>query len=221
MEKLQKVSPGTYLIGIVFGIVKVVGKLLGVITIQGLENFPHGDKRIIVVGNHPLRGEQFLLITLFFPGYLWRPNTYAPFTMADMGNYTEKFPWRLFRSRLISVNRTGRLTGVASLDVAADVLLNDGNIIMFPQGTRNAKVREEMLIRSPIRAQPIGPFRSGYARLVSRVPGTKTVPVYCEISWKRGMRFTIGKPITFPGGTLEKEITQRAQDQLPMLADIT
>ncbi len=208
----------TYLMGFVLGVAFTAGRLVGIVRVRGLRNFPHGKQGMILASNHPYKGEQFLLIALFFPRYLYHFG-YGPWTMADMENYFEKFPWRLFRSRLISVNRTGRLTGVSSLDVVKDVLEHGGNIIIFPQGTRTGKVREEDLLKSPNRCRPIGPLKAGFARLVLEVPGTKVVPVYSEINSWRDIRFTVGEPMTFAGGTSREEIKTKVQDRLLELAD--
>lgn len=209
----------TYLIGIVIGLIFMVGRWVGIAKVRGLDRFPHGRQRLLLVSNHPHKGEQFLLIALFFPGYLLKPFSYGPFTMADMKNYFDKFPWKLCRSKLVSVNRTGRLTGAGSLEVAKNILEHDGNLIMFPQGTRTNKVPEELLLRSPKKGKPMGPFKTGFARLATEVPHTTIVPVWSEINSWWDIKFIIGEPMIFTTGTPREEVVERTEKILLELAD--
>ena len=219
-EKIDVQFLCTYLAGIIIGLTLSLGRLLGSVKVQGLENFPHGKQRILVVSNHPYKGEHFLLIALFFPRYLLKPFLYAPWIMADMKNYFNKFPWRLFRSKLISVNRTGKLTGADSLELAYETMKRGGNIIMFPQGTRTSKIPKENLMRSPKKDKPMGPLKPGFARLATEVPGVMLVPVWSEINSWRNVRFTIGKSMSF-ANTSRKEVVDMTEKYLLQLADQT
>ncbi len=207
----------TYLVGCVIGIAFFLGRLVGVVKVKGLRNFPHGKRRVLLVSNHPYKGEQFLLIALFFPGYLLK-FSYGPYTVADVRNYFDKFPFRLFRSRLIPVDRTKRSAGVTSLEVSRDVLEHDGNIIMFPEGTRTAKVPLECLLKS-LKGKAMGEFKPGFARLATVVPDVTVVPVWSEVNSWWNIRFAIGEPVSFTAETPREEVAERTQNILLSLAD--
>ena len=234
----------TYPVGIVIGAVLIFLWLVRALKIKGwVRNFPHFRRRVVVVCNHPYKGEQFLLIGLFLFQYiLWPWN--GPYTLADVVNYHSNpsvlwlfkkqtrivanlknfgrslVSW-LGRPRLIAVYRTDKKKGAEGAAASVEVLEHGGSIIMFPQGTRNAKVLPELLLKSPMKGKIMGPFKTGYARLIGRTPGTATVPVWFEFNSWHDIRITIGQPIIFMPRTSPEDITRRMQEILQELADKT
>jgi len=206
--------PAGLLIGGVLGLLRVAGFL----EIKGWENFPRQKGKILLVSNHPYKGEQFLLTGLFLGQYLLRPLKYGPYTIADAKNYYNNPLWWFLRPRLIPVDRTrGDGRNPRSLLVARKILKSGGNVITFPEGGRTNKKGEIQLVSRG--GNKIRQLKGGFSILAAEI-GVITVPVWCKFySWKR-IKFTIGEPICFVGKPREeKEVVSKMKDILLKLAD--
>jgi len=210
----------TYPAGIVMGVALWFFRFFGILKAKGLENFPKQKGKILLVSNHPWKGEQFLLIGLFFSQYFLQPFRYGPWSMADRKNYYNKPRYVLMRSRLIPVDRTLKNGDLGSLAVAKSVLESGGNLIIFPEGGRTVKKgKEHELIRSKT-GKPLRRLKAGFAHLATEVTGVTLLPVWFEFDSWRSMRLTIGKPVHFYG-MQRKGVVQRTEKILLELADQT
>jgi 1-acyl-sn-glycerol-3-phosphate acyltransferase len=206
-----------YPIGVCIGILSMLAELLTALRVKGWGNFPRQSGKILVVSNHPYRGEQFFLIGLLFLHKFILSVKHGPWTMADKINYYDQWwAWPL-RSRLISVDRTKKLGDLKSVGVAEGVLASGGNVLVFPEGTRTSKVTSRRALFSR-KGKKLGLLKSGFARL-ALVSGVVLVPVWVEFHAWYDVEVIIGEPVTFPQGTTEGEIVERVQVILLELAD--
>ena len=204
----------TYPAGLLIGVVFEGLCACGLLEVKGSENFPRQKGRILVVSNHPYKGEQFLLTALFFVQYLLHPFKYGPYTMADLRNYYNSWLWWFLRPRLIPVDRTKRDGDPQSLWVARRIIESGANIITFPEGGRTGKGPARLVSR---RGKEIRPLKGGFSFLATGA-GVVTVLVWVEFSSWRSMKLTIGEPVKFEGMARE-EVVQRTQEMLLELAD--
>jgi 1-acyl-sn-glycerol-3-phosphate acyltransferase len=201
----------TYPVGIVIGLVFWFFWLTRVMEIRGWENFPKQRGKVLVVSNHPYKGEQVLLTGLFFRWYLFRPWKYGPWSLADRKNYYDKYP--LLRPRLIPVDRT-RNGDPEALNLAKSVLSTGANIILFPEGGRTSKGQSFLTSRFGARIRPL---KGGFAILAAE-RGTVLVPVWFEHYHWYDIILVIGESICFSGIT-RREIVERTEKILLELAD--
>ncbi len=199
------------LVGVLFWFMR----LFGFLELKGFENFPKQKGKIVLVSNHPYKGEQFLLIGLFFPRYLFQPK-YGPWNLADKANYYDKPKYWLMRPRLIPVDRSLKKGDLESFEVALAVLDSGANIIVFPEGGRTSKGTDFLTSKKGKKIRL--PLKTSFAILAAQ-PGTITLPVWCEFDgWL--MRVTIGQQQNFEG-VQRKEVTERIKKILLELADET
>ena len=93
---------------------------------RGLENIPHGG--YIIAPKHQSIWETFALLPLFpdFSFILKRELTWIPF-----------FGWYLVVGRQIAINRSsGKAALVQATRLAAEVVQNNRQVFIFPEGTR-------------------------------------------------------------------------------------
>lgn len=205
----------TYPAGLLIGVVLDRLWCTGLLELRGWENFPRQKGKILVVSNHPYKGEQFLLTGLFFGQYLLHPFKYGPYTVADAKNYYDSLLYRwLLRPRLIPVDRTKDKGDPRSLLVAKRVLESGANIITFPEGGRTSKGTNHLVSRG---GKVIRPLKGGFAVLATG-KGVATVPVWFEFRGWNSMRLAIGKPVCFEG-TPREEIIHKTEVMLLELAD--
>lgn len=221
----------TYPFGIFIGISFWLLRLLGINKIHGWKNFPHWEKGVLVVSNHPSLLEPIILIGLFFHQYLLRPFQFGPWNIPDRKNYFENPLFYLMRPRLIPIARGNKRDEIKGLIKAKNVLEAGGVIILFPEGGRTYK-GDDFLVSQ--QGNKIRRFKSGFAWLAVKT-GATVLPVWVEgtdkvlpnadkasYSFPRFWRKTairLGQPLQFRGESLE-EITQIVETAVLALADV-
>lgn len=191
-----------YPVAVLGGLVLWLLRLVGFIDIRGLENFPVGQRSVLVVSNHPSLWEPIVLIGLFFPRYVFHPLKYMPWSTPDQCNYIDKWYWRIFGSRFVSVPRGERRGELRSITELIKVLRIGGNAIFFPEGGRTGKGKQFLYSRS---SKSMRPLKCGIGRVICQSDCT-VVPVWVDGSeevlpigtwfprfW-RGMKISIGEP---------------------------
>lgn len=201
----------TYPVGVLIGIVFWTLRLVGILHVRGWDNLPRQKGKVIIVSNHPYRGEQVLLTGLFFHQYVFHPWKYGPWSLADRRNYYDRYP--LLRPRLIPVDRE-RNGDPDALKLAKAVLGRGANIILFPEGGRTSKGTTFLESRY---GACIRPLKAGFAVLAAE-PGATLVPVWFDYSSWYDQVLVIGEPQCFEGMD-RKKIVERTQRILLELAD--
>ena len=182
--------------------------------VVGCENLPESGSFILVC-NHTSHLDTLSLLTAI---PLKRIHRTFPAAAADY--FFSSLPRSAMSTILINALPFDRkLKGAESLTICAQLLANDGNIlIIFPEGTRTTTGK-------------MGRFRSGIGRLVA---GTDLPVIPCHLAggikaWPKGkvlprphkLRLNIGAPQTF--GHLEKNaesvrsICQNLEDRVAQL----
>lgn len=218
----------TYPFGVLLGILLYLLKFFGILTIKHPERLPLGQKKVILVSNHPSLWEPILLVPLFFRHYLFHPRQ-APWSTPDKGNYFDKWYWFFARPRLIPVPRGERRPEVHSLVKIVRVLRHGDAVIFFPEGGRTFKGKEFLYSKNGRRIRPL---RNGIGDILTKVDAL-VVPVWVEGTedvlpnngawfprlWKRHS-ITIGMPVRYNGVQYDrKEITRCIGEALLGSAD--
>lgn len=191
--------------------------LLGFLQVSGWwENFPHWKKRVIIISNHPYKGEQFLLTGLFALQYFFRPFTFGPYSVADLNNYLRKRRYRwTVGVRMVAVDRSGKGDPKAALAIK-DLLERDKCLVWFPEGGRTEKGTPDELLYSR-KGKKLRMLKEGFARLSIETDAT-IVPVWFEYDSWRKMRLVIGQPKQFSGMT-SAEAVKKTEEIILALAD--
>ncbi|OHA88795.1 MAG: hypothetical protein A3C70_01370 [Candidatus Zambryskibacteria bacterium RIFCSPHIGHO2_02_FULL_43_14] len=209
----------TYPVGVLIGVIFWLLWLVGALEIKGWwKNFPRWQTRVVLISNHPYKGEQFLLAGLFFFQYLFQPLKHSPWIVADAKNYYNKWFCWFLRPRLIPVDRSGKNGDLKSLITAKNILRSDGNLIIFPEGGRTSKGKAFLTSKKGKRIRV--PLKEGFVSLVTE-PGVILLPVWFECNRWHDMRLIIGEPIMFTSGTPRNEVVERTERILLELADQT
>lgn len=200
---------GVYTIGVFFGLLFTFLRITGRIKITGRKNlFPRHGRGRFVLSNH-ISLVDVCLPVLCFPEVLLHPITGLPWGAIDHKNL--RAPWlfwmRIFKlvpieRELISPNRN-----VAAVAKMREMLSAGEAVILFPEGTRLAKVGEEKRKTSPITRRQIGRFKGGITKILSGIDcdvvliwieGADTVlPVGSMIPlfWRSSITFHVGEPM--------------------------
>lgn len=203
--------------GIPLGIFHWLWRLLGLLVIEGKENFPKWPEKILVASNHPSKTLQpILTVGLFFPDYLWRPFKYGPYSVADKKNFYDRWFIRPVRCRIIPVDRNIS-RDYTSIKIMKEVAESGGNIIIFPEGGRTWS--NDKFVYVSEQGNVMRQFKSGAAWIASEHNYT-IIPIWCETHGIR-VRFVIGKPILNLGGLPRDEVTAMTTQALFELADST
>lgn len=168
------------------------------IEVIGAENIPH-DRSVVIMSNHQSQLETFYLQLLIAPQatILKRELLWVPF-----------FGWALALLKPIAINRKQRAGALKTVvRVGSDRLKNGINVVIFPEGTRQAP-------------GTVGTFNAGGAMLASQ-SGNAILPVvhnsgdcWPARSIKRypgTVRFIIGPPID-PIGKSTKQLNNEASE---------
>lgn len=168
------------------------------IEIIGAENIPRGQS-VIIMCNHQSQLETFYLQLLIAPQatILKRELLWVPF-----------FGWALALLKPIAINRKQRASALKTVvRVGSDRLKNGINVVIFPEGTRQAP-------------GTIGAFNAGGAMLATQ-SGTAILPVvhnsgdcWPARSIKRypgTVRFVVG-PLIEPDGKSTKQLNKEASE---------
>ncbi|HEY9232106.1 MAG TPA: lysophospholipid acyltransferase family protein [Blastocatellia bacterium] len=117
----------------------------------------------IYYGNHTSHGD-FVLIWAALPARLRRRT--RPVAGADYWERSRLRRWLIHRAfRGVVIERVAREGGTDPVTQMCDALARGHSLILFPEGTRGS-------------GDGIGPFRSGIAHLVAKLPEVPVVPAY-------------------------------------------
>jgi 1-acyl-sn-glycerol-3-phosphate acyltransferase len=219
-----------YLIGILWGLVFEMLRLLGIVTIRGSISTTQRNKGVIIASNHPSLWEPLLLVGLLFPGYIWRPKRNAPWGTPDATNYGTWY-WSLFRQRMILVPRGDRRGELRALARMKRELNRQAILILFPEGGRTSTERNRLTTRS---GKELRPLKTGIGELVLKT-GSIVIPVWVDGTDKvlpngaawwyprlwRKVQINIGQPLSFDLGDSydRKTVTLQIQKAMVDLAD--
>lgn len=221
----------TYPFGIFIGISFWLFKSLGIAKVYGRKNFPVWQGNVLLISNHPSLLEPIILIALFFPQYLWRPFTYAPWNMAESKNYGNML-FYFMRPRLILVDRDDKRSKTEGIILAKNILNSGGVIILFPEGGRTSS--GENFLESA-KGKKIRNFKPGFAWLAAET-GATVLPVWVEGTdnvlpnrgkvsyfyffkfWKK-IVIKLGKPFHVDKDAKTEIIIKQAESAILTLAD--
>lgn len=222
-----------YLFGVLLAIGFLIGVLKGKVKVHGWRKFPHRKGRVLVAANHPSLLDPFLMVALFFPSYLLRPKKWGPRSVGDEKNYSQHWLWSRFNEFIIPVARPepdadeaekerAGIVNSQSKEKSVRILNDDGNILIFPEGTRT---KSDKPLRKPRLEDGLGHemrrFIPGVS-VMARETGALVVPVWTEITWEdkkrkfrdhefwwpESIRVSIGDPIRFKGDDHVNTITR-------------
>lgn len=231
----------TYLIGLLLAFVLDLGVMTRLIRIKGWDKFPHGKGGILLTPNHPSMLEAFLMIPLFYLGYLSQPKRLGPYTVSDTRNYNTHWFWSWFNLRLLAVCRPAEGASKEELKKATEINLNTvsvitmvlkelGNVIIFLEGGRTESDPKAEMLVTP-KGNRMRRFKDTIGYSIKR-SGATVVPVWSKATWgkweyKWGMytfalpksiEITIGDPMTFDGVAV-RDIGPKIQQAVLELAD--
>ena len=225
----------TYPLGVVLGIIFHIIRILKIIPVWHWERFPHWQRKIILVSNHPSLLEPLLLPLLFFREYFFHPFKFAPWSAPDKKNFYDPWYWFWTRPRMVPIDRNDEREELKSLFWMKRILNSGGIIILFPEGGRTYKGDDFLYSR---KGKRIRILMGGLGWLVLKTKAT-VLPVWVEgtdkvlppnpnpdklFSWpnlREKMTIKIGKPLEFEGSSAvgREVVTQMIANALLKLAD--
>ncbi len=205
-------------IGIFLGVIFILLRSLGRIKVNNRRNFPHEQKNMIIVANHPSFLEPVLLPLLFFPEY-WKNPFLIPWSTPDRGLIWPILFW--LKPRAVSINRikSGMRDRLSSFWQILKILQAGGRIIFFPEGGRTFKQKKFVFSKSGKRLGTI----SRSTTLLASKAGSTILPIWVDAAedvlpnkkfpWPRLWRkvvIKIGQPVQFTNITTEaaEKLTQ-------------
>ncbi len=223
----------TYPYGIVMGIIFRLLVIIKKIRVLYWKRFPHWEKRIILVSNHPSLLEPFLLPALFLREYFLHPFQYAPWSTPDKANFYDSWYWFWLRPRAIPIDRKKQKGNLRVFLRIKEIVSSGGIIILFPEGGRTFKGKEFLCSKT---GKKLRVLKTGIGWLVLNTQAL-VIPVWVEGTDKilpnrskklfsfprlRGnITIKIGRPLRFHGFSrnTRKKVTQRITNALLELAD--
>ncbi|MFA4872014.1 MAG: lysophospholipid acyltransferase family protein [Patescibacteria group bacterium] len=225
----------TYPLGIILGVIFHILRILKVISVLHWGRFPHWQRKIILVSNHPSLLEPVLLPLLFFREYLFYPLKFVPWSTPDQKNFYDPWYWFWLRPRMIPIDRSSERKELQSLFQMKRILNSGGIIILFAEGGRTY-LGESFLYSQ--KGKRIRILKGGLGWLVLKTKAT-VLPVWIEgadkflppadspdklFSWpnlQEKVAIKIGKPLKFEGSpAVGREMaTQMVANALLKLAD--
>lgn len=208
-----------YMVGLFIAGLLSILRLTRIWKVHGTENLPtlteKGNRGLIMVSNHVSLLEPIALIGLFARWYVFDMK-YGPWNIAETANFRRGL-FRLLDGRIIFVNRKDKESKRIGY-LRAKKLLRDGAVfIIFPEGGRTYKGKNEELISDGGKEGAelngkIRPFAKG-AGLLALETEAMVIPVWVEGTdkvspnmhvarypllrlWKP-VKIFIGKPIIF------------------------
>lgn len=223
-----------YTYGFFGGVLFHLLRILTIIDVRHYERFPQRKKKLILVSNHPSLFEPLLLPLLFLWGYIFYPNTFAPWSIPDYGNYFRNILYFWVKVRSIPVDRGNARGEMRALFKMKEILEEGGIIILFPEGGRTFKGKKFHFSK---KGERIRELKKGIAWLVLNTTDVAVLPVWVKGTddvlpnnkkipllrfWKKRITIKIGKVLTsefFQGMQTKEEITKAIADSLLELAD--
>lgn len=131
----------TYPIGIFLGFIFNLSCLFGRIKVCNWKRFPHWQRRILLISNHPSLLEPFILPALFLREFFFRPFSFRPWSAPDLKNFYDKWFFFWIRPVSIPVSRNEK-ESVKALFQVKNLLLADRVVIFHPEGGRTCTGEE-------------------------------------------------------------------------------
>lgn len=232
-----------YTIGVFFGCLFHMLRLIGTVRILHKERIPHGQGNMIIISNHPSLLEPILLPLLFFGDYIRHPFKLCPISIPDKENYMDKWYWWWLRFCAIPIDRKDKKKGMEALHKMKNAL-NAGRIIIpFAESSRTCwgklfaeskkgkkiKISDERnqtmegaggiswLIKQ---TNPLVLFMwiAGAENILPNSPDRKKLYHTFPRLWKK-MTIKIGEPIRFSEELSREEIAKELTIHLLNLAD--
>lgn len=132
------ILPITILVGWVLGLVFWVWRKIGRIQVKFAIRLPEKQRGMIIVANHPSLFDPFLLPSLFFHEFAFRPLVYAPWSTPDARNFYNSWWWFWLWPRAVPIPRGDRRGEMRALHRLRDILKRGGRVIIFPEGGRTS-----------------------------------------------------------------------------------
>lgn len=224
----------TWLYGVFLGIIFHFLKIFGTIRVLHGERFPHYQRRIILVSNHPSLVDPFVVAALFFPDYLFYPFGLIPWSTPDRKNFYDRWYFFWLRARSVPIDRTAKRTRLRETLLRMKRILDRReNLILFPEGGRTFK--GECFLYSRTGKRRIRALKKGIGWLVAQT-NALVVPIWLEGTERvlpnrldklfvlprfgPGIKIKIGRPLRFENSQGKgKEITASIAKALLELAD--
>jgi len=227
----------TFPIGVFVGLFFFILRIIGQTKILHYERFPHWERKLIVVSNHPSLLETVLVPSLFFHQYAVNPFAYAPINTPDSDNFYKRWYWAWARPVSIPIKRGNKIAELRSLYQIKKTLDQNRIVILFAEGGRTFRGKDGDFLYST-KGKKIRKLKDGIGWLVVKtragvlpiwVEGTDQVlpnhptKLFCDINPRARITIKIGNLLRFrPSlriGSAGKEITQKISDALLKLAD--
>jgi len=151
---------------------------MGRIRILHKERFPFWKRRLIVVSNHPSLLETVIIPILFYPEFCLNPFWYSPYSTPDKRNFYDRWYWFWARPRLIPIDRSNGRSEGRSLRDMKEILDKQGIIVIFGEGGRTFKGKEDEFLYSKY-GKRIRRLTNGLGWLVSRTKA-HILPIWVE-----------------------------------------
>ncbi len=221
-------------IGAMFGIFFFILRLIGRIKVLHWERFPHWEREILVISNHPSMLETVMLPALFFHEYMVNPWWFAPMNTPDLHNFYKRWYWAWARPICVPIDRTSLISEGKSLYLIRKAIEEKKIVILFAEGGRTFRGKTFLHSKS---GKKMRELKRGVGRLVARtnvkvlpiwIDGTDTVllnhstKLFGGINPKGKITIRIGELMEFPKSLRMgkgEEIIEKIEQALLKLAD--
>lgn len=215
-----------YTIGMLCGVLLLVLRITGRITLIGTDYLRKQGKGLLVVSNHPSYLEAIFLPFIFFPKFLLRPFRDVPWSTPDYQNilaphglfwlrYMHMIP--IYRGSLADAQKNAH-----SHRQMLSVLERKGTVILFPEGGRTSSSGKRVTSHNGKELRILQPI----AERIQRMTGCTIIPVWVDGTdivlrrKEKTPRFFRSRIVVRIGPPIEKVIsTEVLQNTLLELAD--
>ena len=200
------------------------------IKIKNWKRFPKGQKKMLIISNHPSLLEVVLIPVLLFRDYISHASM-APWSVPDKKNYFDRWYWAWAKVRLVPINREDIREAFRALKRIKEILDLFGRVVLFPEAGRTFK--GESFFYSE-KGKKIKALKQGVGWLILKsdplimpiwidgaekvLPNKRNKLYHCFPRFWNCVTIKIGEPIHIKGDNKE-EITQEIALILLKLAD--
>lgn len=163
-------------IGIFCGIFFLLFRMIGRTKVLHWERFPHWERKLIVISNHPSMLETVMVPALFFHQYMVNPFWYAPVNTPDLFNFYRRWYWAWARPFCVPIDRSNGVTEGKSLYLIRKALDAKKIVVLFAEGGRTFKGKTFLYSQT---GKKMRELKRGVGRLVVRT-GARVLPIWLE-----------------------------------------
>lgn len=245
-----------YIFGPLMGVSICLLEACGRIKFRNFQRFPIWDGKLIMVSNHPSLLEPWILPMIGFPWMnfpwifspVWTRLKFSfksfhelrkeftlqkrliPANVPDKNNFYDPLLIRWLNSLNVPADRNGNMQSrIGTVNALVSILENRGRVLIFPEGTRTFKSREQHRLKSAY-GKELGKLKDGAGWLALKT-NARILPIWVEGTdnvlpnnkfpfprlWHK-VTINIGSPFHVTGQTRE-EATREITTALLELAD--